>query len=110
MRAMIVLFVILTGCSTTQSLQAKAPVFQQTTGASLAQVQGCIAQRTANQNVQYLPRPAGATFSGGVITGAARYVTWVADLDDLQSDRRVTVYATRANSKLILPAITACMG
>lgn len=103
------LFVALAGCSTVQSLQAKPPFFEQATAKSLASLQGCIAAKTANQNVQFLPREGGAAFSAGVITGAARYVTWAVNVDDTGRSRRVTVYSTHANSKLILPAVTSCV-
>lgn len=110
MRASISLSLIaVAACSTVQSVQGKPPIFQQTTRASLASVQGCIAERTANQAVQFLPRSNGATFSGGVTTGASRFVTWVANVEDTGSERLVTVYATKANSRLALPAITACL-
>lgn len=109
MRASCLLLFALAACSTVESRETKPPVFEQSSRKSLAELQGCIAQKASRQDVQYLPKANGATLSAGVTTGAAKFVTWVVDIDDGATARTVSVYATRPNSKLILPSVTACL-
>lgn len=91
--ALLPLALLLAGCSTTQSRRDDPPIFQQTTAAPLADIQGCIAETTAKQNVQFMPRRNGGTFTAGHTSAISRYVFWVIDVEDLGTERRVTVYA-----------------
>jgi hypothetical protein len=110
MRALICLFSLaVSGCSTVQSLRDDPPFVERSTAKSLAAVQGCIANATARQDVQFLPKQSGATLSAGVTAGASRFVTWVVDINDTGADRRVAVHATKANSKLVMPAVNSCL-
>lgn len=102
--------VALCACSTVQSRRDKEPVFQQTTDKSVAAFQGCFAERTANLNgVQFLPRAKGGSFSNR--GGPQAYVFWVVDIDDLGSERHVTLYAVNSGIARhdALPAVMACL-
>lgn len=98
------------GCSTVQSRRDDPPILQQTTAVSLQDFQGCFAERTAKHNVQYLPRRNGGTFSMGA--GPQRHIFWVVDVDDLGSERRVSVYAPDSiwgQNREIIPDVQACL-
>jgi len=100
----------LAGCSTLQSRRDDPPIFQQTTAISVQDFQGCFAEKTAKQDVQYLPRRNGGTFSSGA--GTQRYILWVVDVDDLGAERRVTVHAVDSiwgPNKKIIAEVQACM-
>lgn len=101
--------VSLTACSTISSRRDEAPSLEQMTAKSLQDFQGCFAEKTANQDVAYLPRQNGATFSAGA--GPQHYVFWVVDVDDLGQQRRVSVYAVNGPTarNQAIPAVTACL-
>lgn len=109
MRPLLVLFAFLCACSTVESRREQTPVFQQLTAASLSTFQGCFAEKTASQDVSYLPKAGGGSFSAGA--GPQHYVFWVVDVDDLGSQRRVSLYAVNAGTgrQMALPAIQACL-
>lgn len=100
---------LLAGCSTVSSRRDNPPIFDQTTRVSLAAFQGCFGDRTAAQQVNYVPRTNGGSFSAGA--GPQRYVFWVVDIDDLGTGRRIRVYAVNGAvaRKDAIPSVLACM-
>jgi hypothetical protein len=88
-------------CSSVQSRMGDAPIFSQTTAASLTGLQGCITQATGNENVSYLPTATGGMFKS--TAGPQDYVFWLLNIDDLGAKRRVTVRAvnSRLGEKLV---------
>jgi hypothetical protein len=104
---------LLAGCSTVADRRADPPIFQRTSTVSLQAFQGCFANRMANQDIQYLPRGNGGTYTAGfTASGMPRYVTWLVDVDDLGSERRVTIYAVdsiRGPDKGIIADVEACL-
>jgi hypothetical protein len=98
----------LPACSTVQSRRDQPPVFEQTTSTSLKAFAGCFSDKTAKQDVQYLPRPNGATFSSGA--GPQHFVFWVVDVDDLGDRRIAKVYAVNGPTarNMAIPAVKAC--
>lgn len=105
------LFVILllSACSTVETRRAQMPKLEIYTVVGLSKLQGCFANQTSNQNVQYLPRENGGTFSMGA--GPQRYVFWTVDIDDLGTQRRVRGYAINniTFAKQLRPALSACL-
>jgi hypothetical protein len=100
---------LLAGCSTVDSRRQQAPVFQQSVSTPAKDFEGCFADKTAGQNVAYLPRARGGSFSAKA--GPQNYVFWVVDIDDLGAERRIALYAvnSRLARKSALPAILACI-
>jgi hypothetical protein len=98
----------LAGCSTVESRRDQPPVSERLTQVSLQQFQGCFAERTSGQHVEYLPRTNGGSFSASA--GPQNYVSWVVDVDDLGTARRVRVFAVnrRLAEKAAVPPVTQC--
>ena len=86
----------------------RAPVFNQATAKPLTSIQGCITQATTSENVSYLP-----TEKGGMLkstAGPQNYVFWIVNIDDLGTERRVTVHAINSGiGNRIVPKVQACL-
>jgi len=108
MRLALLLVFALSACSTVASRRDQAPDFTLSGGASLQQFQGCFAERTAKQQVVYLPRASGGSFSSGA--GPQRYVAWLVDVDDLGASRRVSIHAVNSMiARQVAVDVRACL-
>jgi hypothetical protein len=98
----------LAGCSTVESRRDQPPVSERMTPVSLQQFQGCFAEHTARQHVEYLPRTNGGTFTSS--GGPQNYIYWLVDVDDLGTARRIRVYSVsrKMANKLTIPPVTQC--
>lgn len=98
----------LAGRSTVESRREKAPYLEQMTPKSLADFQGCFAERVARQHVSYIPKLNGGSFSAH--GGPQEYVYWVVDIDDLGAARRIRLYAINGGTArhAAIPAISSC--
>lgn len=108
----ILLLLLLAGCSTVASRREDPPIFVADTAMSLADFEGCFAEKTAKEEVQHLPKRHGGTFSSGVTGALGRYVSWLVDITDVGATRRVSVYAPDSiwgRNRHILPSVQACL-
>jgi hypothetical protein len=84
------------------------PIFTQTTATPLATIQGCITRATANENVNYLPTATGGLFKS--TAGPQEYVFWLLSIDDLGTERRVSVRAiNRGIGDKLVGKIRSCL-
>lgn len=99
---------VIAGCSTVQSRMDAEPMFTKTTAASLMDIQGCVTRATANENVNYLPTARGGMFKS--TAGPQEYVFWLLSIDDLGSERRVSVRAVnRGIGDKLVQKIQSCL-
>lgn len=99
MRLFLLLFAALSGCSTLQSRLAEAPNYSRMTAKTVSAFQACFVPTTANQNVNYLPRGNGGTFTA--TAGPQNYVMWAVTIDDLGTERRVSLHSVGPNRAMV---------
>jgi hypothetical protein len=105
----------LVGCSTIADRREDPPDLAQTTDRTIAEFRACFLPQfdKSSYPVSYVPTATGESYSWGASAGVAgRYVSWVVDIEDQGTKRKVTLHAIHSiggPDRKIAAKVEACL-